>query len=154
MIDTSIPIELINRSNKDTLADHLGIEIIELNENYLKARMPVDKRTYQQYGLLNGGASAALAETAGSVAATLSLDRTKFICLGLEMKINHIKSVKSGFVYATASPVHLGKSTHIWQIHSKDESGELVSLSTLTLVILPLEKVPQENIDSLQQRLR
>ena len=138
MIDTTISIELINKSGKNTLSEHLGIEITEINADFLKSRMPVDHRTQQQLGMLNGGASAALAETTGSLASYLSVDRKEYICLGLEMKINHVKSAHTGFVYATATPVHLGIQTHVWQIRIEDESNELIAFSTLTLSILPI----------------
>jgi len=138
MIDTTVTLEILNNSGKNTLNEHLGMEFIEINENYLKSRMPVDHRTQQQIGMLNGGASAALAETTASMASYLSIERTKYICLGLELKINHIKPARKGFVYATARPVHQGFQTHVWQVRIEDESNELIAFSVLTLSILPV----------------
>jgi 1,4-dihydroxy-2-naphthoyl-CoA hydrolase len=138
MIDTTVPLEILNKSSINTLSEHLGIEIIEVNENYLKSRMPVDHRTQQQMGMLNGGASAALAETTASLASYLSVERTEYICLGLELNINHIKPARKGYVYAIATPIHIGIQTHVWQIRIEDESNELIAFSTLTLSILPV----------------
>jgi 1,4-dihydroxy-2-naphthoyl-CoA hydrolase len=98
----------------------------------------VDANTIQQLGMLSGGASAALAETTGSLAAYLSLDRKKFFCVGLDLNINHLKAATEGHIYAIAEPVHLGRKTHVWQIKSTDDSGELVSMATLTMAILEL----------------
>jgi 1,4-dihydroxy-2-naphthoyl-CoA hydrolase len=138
MIDTSVPLDILNNSGKGTLNEHLAIEFIEINENYIKSRMPVDHRTRQQIGMLNGGASAALAETTASVASYLSVERSEYICLGLELKINHLKPARSGYVFATASPIHIGFQTHVWQVKIEDESGEQIAFSTLTLSILPV----------------
>ena len=146
MIDTTISLELLNKSGKNTLCEHLKIEFTEINKNFLKAKMPVDHSTHQPLGMLNGGASAALAETTASMAAYLSLDRDEYICLGLEMKINHIKPVRSGFVYATATPVHQGIQTHVWQIRIEDDAEDLVAFSTLTMAILPLSRLNNPDI--------
>lgn len=118
------------------MADHLGIEFTEIGENYLKARMPVDHRTLQPYGLLHGGASAALAETLGSVASACVIDTEQFICVGLEINANHIRGVRNGFVYGTASPLHLGQTTHVWDIRILDDHDKLVCVSRLTVAIL------------------
>jgi len=96
-----------------TMGSHLGIEFTEIGENFLKAKMPVDHRTHQPYGLLHGGASATLAETLGSVASAFVIDPGQFICVGLEINANHIRGVKEGFVYGTAIPLHIGGSTHV-----------------------------------------
>ena len=152
MIDTTISLELLNKSGVNTLCEHLGIEFIELNVNYLKARMPVDHRTQQQLGMLNGGASAALAETTASAASYLSVNRKEFICFGLEMKINHVKPARNGFVYATAVPVHLGFQTHVWQIRVEDEQAELIAFSTLTLSILPVAGMNNPDIKAFMSK--
>jgi 1,4-dihydroxy-2-naphthoyl-CoA hydrolase len=106
--------------------------------------MPVDKRTRQPLGLLNGGASAALAETVGSMAAYLSVDRSQYYCLGLEIKCNHIRSISEGWVYGTAKPVHTGKRTHVWQIEIRDENEAMICLSTLTMAVLELDDKMKE----------
>jgi 1,4-dihydroxy-2-naphthoyl-CoA hydrolase len=119
-----------------TMVDHIGIEFTELGENYIRAKMPVDQRTIQAYGILHGGASATLAETVGSVGSAMVLDPAQFFCVGLEINANHISSVREGFVFATATPFHLGASTHVWDIRIVDHREKLVCVSRLTLAIL------------------
>jgi 1,4-dihydroxy-2-naphthoyl-CoA hydrolase len=119
-----------------TMAGFLGMEWVELGDDYLKVRMPVDERTKQPYGLLHGGASCALAETLGSLASHFVIDTDKFICVGLEINANHVRSARSGFVTATCSPLHIGASTHVWDIKIHDERKKLVCISRLTVAIL------------------
>ena len=121
---------------KNTMGEHLGIEITEVGEDFLKARMPVDNRTRQPYGLLHGGASATLAETLGSVASAFVIDQQQFYCVGLEINANHIRSAKDGYVYGTVTPLHLGRTTHVWDIRVYDEKEKLVCVSRLTVAIL------------------
>lgn len=121
---------------KNTLGEHIGMKFSEIGEDYLKATMPVDHRTHQPYGLLHGGASAALAETLGSVASALVIDTEKFICVGIEINANHIRSVRSGFVTGTCTPIHLGASTHVWDIRIHDQHNKLVCISRLTVAVL------------------
>jgi len=132
-----LTISMFAQLGKGTMGEHLGIEWTELGENYLKAKMPVDHRTRQPYGLLHGGASCTLAETIGSVASAMVIDHTKFYCVGLEINANHIRSVKDGFVTGTASPLHLGATTHVWDIKIHDEREKLVCVSRLTVAIIP-----------------
>ncbi|HUR10238.1 MAG TPA: hotdog fold thioesterase [Flavitalea sp.] len=122
---------------KDTMGEFIGIEFTELGEDYIEATMPVDHRTKQPYGLLHGGASCVLAETIGSVASAYVIDQTKFICVGLEINANHIRSARSGYVTARAAPLHLGQGTHVWDIRIVDENKKLVCVSRLTVAILP-----------------
>ena len=119
------------------MAEFIGIEFTEVGDNYLKGRMPVDHRTNQPYGLLHGGASCALAETLGSIASAIVMDRSKFICVGLEINANHIRSAREGFVTGIASPLHLGSSTHVWDIKIYNSEEKLVCVSRLTVAILP-----------------
>ena len=119
-----------------TMAAHLGMEWAELGPDYLKLRMPVDHRTHQPYGILHGGASCALAETVGSVASHLMIDNEKFICVGLEINANHLRSVKEGFITATAAALHVGSTTHVWDIKIHDDAGKLICVSRLTVAIL------------------
>lgn len=121
---------------KNTLGEHLGMEFTEVGENYLKATMPVDHRTHQPYGLLHGGASVALAETLGSVGAALTLDPDQFICVGMEINANHLRSVRSGTVTGTATPLHRGSSSQVWEIKIHDDHGKLVCISRLTVAVL------------------
>jgi len=120
----------------NTMGEYLGIEWTEVGENYLKARMPVDHRTRQPYGLLHGGASCALAETIGSVASALVIDHSKFYCVGLEINANHIRSAREGFVTGIAEPLHLGSTTHVWDIKIHDDHDKLVCAGRLTVAIL------------------
>lgn len=121
---------------RQTMVEHLGIEFIEIGEDYLKARMPVDHRTIQPDRLLHGGASVALAETIGSVAANLCVDRSRKVCVGLEINANHMRPVRNGFVYGTVKPLHMGRSTQIWEIHISDEKQKLVCVSRLTMAVI------------------
>ena len=118
------------------MIEHLGIEFLEVGDDYIKARMPVDHRTIQPFGLLHGGASVALAETLGSVAANLCVDREKKMCVGLEINANHIRPVTNGFVYGIARPIHIGASTQLWEIRIHNEQEKLVCVSRLTMAVL------------------
>ncbi len=126
----------INLILKDTLVSHLGREIVEIGEDSLTARMPVDRRTCQPMGILHGGASVALAETIGSCGANLVIDREEYYCVGLEINANHIRSVSSGYVTGTARPLHLGKSTQVWEMLIRDDEGNLVCASRMTNAVL------------------
>lgn len=119
-----------------TMSNHLGMEWVELGPDFLIMKMPVDERTKQPYGLLHGGASCALAETVGSIGSHLIIDTAEFICVGLEINANHIRSVSSGYVIATAIPLHTGSTTHVWDIKINDENGKLISVCRLTVAIL------------------
>ncbi|MBS1512272.1 MAG: hotdog fold thioesterase [Bacteroidetes bacterium] len=119
-----------------TMGEHLGMEWVAVGEDYLKMRMPVDHRTKQPYGLLHGGASCALAETIGSIASHYVIDTSAFLCVGLEINANHVRGVREGNVIATCTPLHLGSSTHVWDIKIHDEKEKLVCVSRLTVAIL------------------
>ena len=121
---------------KETMAEHLGIEWTEVGPDFLKARMPVDHRTKQPYGLLHGGASCVLAETIGSLASAMVVDHSKYYCVGLEINANHIRSAKEGFVTGTATPLHLGATTHVWDIKIHDENDKLICVSRLTVAVI------------------
>jgi len=121
---------------KDTLSEHLQIRFMEIGDNFLRASMPVDRRTHQPYGLLHGGASVVLAETLGSMASALVIDKEKFICVGIEINANHIRSVRSGIVIGTCTPLHLGSTTHVWDIRILDEDNKLICICRLTVAIL------------------
>lgn len=121
---------------KDTMLDHLGIEFVEIGDDYLVARMPVNQRTKQPAGIMHGGASCALAESAGSTAANCCIDVNKYYCVGLDINTNHIRSVREGFVYATAKPFHLGRTTQVWSIEIVNEEKKLISVNRLTMAVL------------------
>jgi len=119
------------------MLEHLGIEFTEIGEDYLKAKMPVDHRTVQPLKLLHGGASVALAETLGSIASYLCIDPKQFICVGLEINANHVRSAYYGeMIFGTVRPVHIGKKTHIWEIKINNQQDELVCISRITMAIL------------------
>ena len=130
----------LNKFAQNSMMDHLGIEFIEVGADYLVARMPVDHRTVQPFGMLNGGASAALAENVGSMAANLCVDPTKNLCVGLDINANHLKGVGQGFVYGKAKPLHLGKNTQVWEIKIRDEDQNLVCVSRLTMAVIERRK--------------
>jgi len=136
MFRSEVSLETVNARHKDTMVDHLGIEIIEVGEDYMVAKMPVDHRTKQPLGLLHGGASLALAETLGSVAANCVIDLEKQYCVGLEINANHIKSAKSGYVYGTTKPIHLGRKTHVWEIKIRNEAKQLTCISRITMAVI------------------
>jgi len=133
---TVCTIEELNKQHKDTMVEHLGMEVVEIGENTLKMTMPIDKRTIQLFGIMHGGASAALAETVGSIAANLCIDHTTHVAVGLDINTSHIKQVRKGIVFGVAELIHLGRSTQIWQIKIFDETDRLVSLSRLTMAVL------------------
>ena len=133
-----ISLEEINRFNHNTLMEVLGIECVELGDDYVIATMPVDKRTHQPMGLLHGGASAALIESIGSMGSTLLIDLSKEVPVGIEINANHIGGVKSGSVRAIGKIVHAGKRTHLWQVDIYDQATEkLICTGRLTIMIVP-----------------
>ena len=129
-------LESVQRRGKNTMVEHLGIDITELGDDFLKGTMPVDHRTVQPMGILHGCASVALAETLGSLAANLVVDPEKKYCVGLDINANHIRAADRGRVTGTAKPLHLGGSTQVWSIEIKDEENRLVCVSRLTMAVL------------------
>ncbi len=130
------PLETLNKFAANTIMEVLGIKVTAMGEDYIEATMPVDKRTHQVYGILHGGASVVLAETLGSMGAMLTVDQSKYHCVGIDINANHIKAVKSGIVTGTARPIHTGRSTQVWGIEIKNEAGELVCISRLTVAVV------------------
>jgi 1,4-dihydroxy-2-naphthoyl-CoA hydrolase len=130
---TQTTLDQLKEMSKNTLMEHLGIEHLEIGDDYLKAKMPVDHRTKQPAGLLHGGASVALAETLGSMAAALCVDREKKGIVGLEVNANHIRPVSHGWVTGRAKPIHIGNTTQIWEINIYNEQDRLVCVSRLTV---------------------
>lgn len=129
-------IETINAWSKGTLVEHLGIEVTAIGEDFITAKMPVDARTLQPQGLLHGGASVALAETLGSIAAALCVNGAEKVCVGLEINANHVRSARNGSVTGTARPLHIGGTTQVWQTEIVDEGARLVCVSRMTLAVL------------------
>lgn len=136
MFPKEATIERLNALSQNTLVEHLGIELTEIKGNSLTGKMPVDHRTQQPLGLLHGGASVVLAETLGSIAATMTLDLDKQYAVGLEVNANHIKSVREGYVTGTALPIHIGGKTQVWEIKISDEDNRLVCISRITMAIM------------------
>lgn len=136
MFDINIQVAHLQEISKNTMVEHLGIEFLEIGQNFISAKMPVDQRTIQPMGLLHGGASIVLAETLGSVASSILVDINKFHCVGLEINANHIKSARNGYVTGKAIPIHIGKKTHVWDIRIINENEDLVCVSRLTVAII------------------
>lgn len=139
--DLNISLDALNELSQGTMASAIGIEFTEIGKDHLRATMPVDERTRQPYGLLHGGASSALAETLGSVASALVIDPAIHICVGISINANHIRSVKKGFVHGAATPLHLGSSTHVWEIKIYDDDHHLICASRLTVAILEKKRI-------------
>jgi len=140
MSTTPLPIDVLAsiRANRGpNLTDALGITITELSAERVVATMPVDNRTRQPYGILHGGASVALAETVASLGATMNVDRETSLAVGIEINANHLRSKRDGMVTGTATPVHRGRSTQVWEVRIVDEEGRLVCLSRCTLAVVP-----------------
>lgn len=133
-------LDQINKMADQTLAAVLGIQFVESGPDYLKAVMPVDSRTHQPFGMLHGGASAALAETMGSVGALHCVDPKTHFCVGLEINANHVHSVRKGRVMGMAKPLHVGRTTQLWDIRITDPADRLVCVSRLTMAVLAREK--------------
>lgn len=131
-----IALDVLNHQSKGTMVEHLGIEMIELGDDFVKAKMPVEHRTKQPMGLLHGGASVVLAESLGSMAANLCLDISKEYAVGLDINSNHLKSVREGFVIGVAKPIHIGSKTQVWEIKIYDEKDNLINISRLTMAVL------------------
>lgn len=131
-----LQLEVVNDMGKGCMLEHLGIEVTDIGEQHMTASMPVDHRTKQPMGLLHGGASVALAESLGSFASAVIIDLSKYAPVGLEINANHVKAVKSGNVYGTVTPIHIGKRTHVWSIEIKNDENQLVAISRLTVAII------------------
>lgn len=130
-----IDLDLLKVANRNTAVEYLGIEFIEVGDDFLRARVPVDHRTVQPFGLLHGGVSVVLAESLGSTGAYYSLPEG-YRAVGLDINANHLRSATSGWVTGTAKPVHIGRTTHVWHIDMHNEAGELTCVSRLTMAIL------------------
>lgn len=133
-------VDAINKFNKDTLNTHLGIEIVEIGGDYVKAKMPVDHRTKQPMGYLHGGASVVLSETIGSMASWLIMGDPKVSVFGIEVNANHLKSTKDGFVTSITKPVKIGKTLHVWNTEIYNTNDELICTSRLTVMIIQKEE--------------
>ncbi|MGB0133032.1 hotdog fold thioesterase [Dokdonella sp.] len=133
----SIDLDRINAWNSNTLVEYLGMRVTEVGEDFVRGTMPVDSRTIQPFGLLHGGASVALAESLGSLGANLVLEAGKEMAVGLDINANHVRAATSGLVVGTARPLHLGRSTQVWEIRIEDEEQNLICMSRLTMAVVP-----------------
>ncbi len=139
---TTPDLQALNSLRKNTISEVLDIRFDAFDDESITASIVVDSRTHQPYGLLHGGASVVLAETLGSTASYLCIDSSKFYCVGLEVNANHLRGVRSGRVTAVARPIHLGRTTHVWDIRLTDEQGKPSCISRLTMAIVPLGDTP------------
>lgn len=132
-------VEALNKFGKGNLVENLGIEIIEIGDDYIKAKMPVDHRTKQAVGLLHGGASAALSESMGSFASVLILDNPiQNTIVGVEINASHLKAVRKGFVYSITKPIKIGRKIQVWNTDIFDDSDNLICVSKLTTMTIPI----------------
>jgi len=130
---------LIDAMSKGTIDEHLGIKITQVGDDYLSGTMPADKRTFQPYGIVHGGANVVLAETLGSIAGAHVIDTNSLLCLGQEVSATHLRPVSSGMVTGTARPIHLGKRSHVWEIRLENDQGKLSCIAKLILAIVAKE---------------
>jgi uncharacterized protein (TIGR00369 family) len=135
-------IEKLNASQKNTIHEVLDIRFESFTEDSLTASMAVDHRTHQPYGLLHGGASVVLAESVGSSASYLCIDTSKYFCVGIEVNANHLRGLRSGRVTAVARAVHIGRTTHVWDIRLTSDEGKSSCISRLTVAVVPLGQEP------------
>lgn len=135
-MNTQQSLDILNGYNKDTLMETLKIEFVAVGADFLTAKMPVNSKVHQPYGILHGGATAALAETVGSSASAFFLNDNSKIVKGIELSINHLKSKREGEVFATAKAIHQGRTTHLWEVKIVDEEDNLISLCKITNIVL------------------
>lgn len=137
---TPISVDILNTHHTGTLTGHLGIKFTHVGDASVTATMPVDATTRQPLGVLNGGASCALAESVASRAANYCVDQNTHYCVGLDINANHVRAVRDGYVEAVAKPIHLGRSTQVWEINISDQNGKLVCISRLTCQVMARKK--------------
>jgi 1,4-dihydroxy-2-naphthoyl-CoA hydrolase len=133
---TPFPLGQANQRGAGCANGHLGIELTEVGEDFLAGRMPVDARTRQPAGVLHGGVSVVLAETLASWAASYVVDPARFHCVGQEINANHVRAVEGGWVFGVARPLHIGRSTQVWDVRINNEAGKLVCVSRVTMAVL------------------
>lgn len=139
-MDKAAILKAFNDSSKNTLMERLDIEYIDFGTDFLKAKMPVNSNVHQPLGQLHGGATAALAESVGSAASNFFIDRENQFVNGIQISVNHLKSKREGIVFATATIIHKGKTTHLWEVKIVDEEGRLISVAKMTNIILSKRK--------------
>ena len=138
--DEKPSMERLTQLGTKALPAYLGMEFVDCGDDWITARMPVDERTHQPFGRLHGGASVALAETVGSMAASMCVDPARFVAVGMEINANHVRPAYSGYVHATARPENVGRTTHVWSIRITDDAGKLVCISRFTVAVIPIDR--------------
>ena len=128
-------LEHLAEASESTAVSYMGIEYLEIGDDYIKGRMPVDERTVQPFGILHGGSSVLLAETLGSMAANYCLKDPETVAVGLDINANHTRPVTKGWVYGTAKPIHIGSATQVWEIRIVSEEGKTTCISRLTMAV-------------------
>ncbi len=136
MFRNNISLELLNKKMAINSLAHMDVEFTEIGDDYLCAKMPVNQNSHQPMGILHGGMSVFLAESVASVAGNFFLDLEKQYCVGLSINANHIRAMKTGFLYAKAKPIHLGRTTQVWAIDMTNEEGKMVCISRLTMAVI------------------
>ena len=136
-MDKQEKIQRVNDSIQNTMSSTIGIEITDIDNDFICGKMPVDERTIQPFGLLHGGASVALAETLGSIAGGIKVYPNNETVVGIEINANHLKSARDGWVYGKATPIRIGKKIQVWNIEISNDSGDLICVSRLTLAVIP-----------------
>ncbi len=138
---TTPSLQDLKKRCENTLMSHLKISFVEVGDNYLKVEMPMGPHLMQPMGIMHGGVSCVLAETVGTAAASHCVDPKTHCCVGLDINTNHIKTVKSGVLTATAKPYHIGKRTQVWEIEIRNEEKNLISVSRLTVMVLEISSL-------------
>lgn len=137
---TQPDIAKLNAAMVNTACEVMGMEVTEIGPDFIRGTIPADKRTFQPFGLVHGGANVVLAETLGSIGANCVVDTSKFYCVGQEVNANHLRGVRSGKVTGTAKLVHAGRTSQVWSIELYDDSGKLSCISRLTMAVVPIPK--------------
>jgi 1,4-dihydroxy-2-naphthoyl-CoA hydrolase len=141
---TTPDLNQLNANSENTILQWLDVRFESFTDDSLTASMVIDHRTHQPYGLLHGGASVVLAESVGSSASYLCIDTSKYFCVGLEVNANHLRGLRSGRVTAVARAVHIGRTTHVWDIRLTSDEGKTSCISRLTVAIVPLGQQPTD----------
>jgi 1,4-dihydroxy-2-naphthoyl-CoA hydrolase len=133
-----VDLESVRKLEQGNILEHLEIEVVEIGDDFVRGKMPVDHRTHQPLGILHGGASVVLAESLGSIASNLVVDSTKQYAVGMEVNANHLRPVSNGYVHGTAKAVHIGRKSHVWSIEITNDEGKMVCMSRLTMMVVEL----------------
>jgi len=136
--NTEESLENVRKLEKGNILEHLEIELVEIGDDFVRGKMPVDHRTHQPLGILHGGASVVLAESLGSIASNLVVDSTKQYAVGMEVNANHLRPVSKGYVHGTAKAVHIGRKSHVWSIEITNDEGKMVCMSRLTMMVVEI----------------